>query len=246
MKPEHQHHKPVPPHRQRVMNKVLIAAVIVLIGVIAFILFRPLPTSPLPVPGGPPPPAGPPKLKRISGMVQGYKYNTHLDINAIQINTGPAGSITIEFRPHTAKAVMGVAGLNDPVEINYSSQPNDESVGYQLHRITNTRSKDSVDIDELPPPPRVPPDQSPENFVIKDPALITDQYGGIAAIKSKHQLFHFKPGQVDDISALIKTSRDLKLLAVLRDGQSGFVNAEQDKVYIVISITINNQTFLIR
>jgi hypothetical protein len=219
-----------------------------LLGIIGLMLLRPSLTGP-PLPGGPPgrpSPPGPEKMRVVRGTVEGFKTNTHLDVNAIQVKTSQAGVITIDFRPHTAKAVMGIAALHHTVEIQYSLRPDDESVGYQLHKITDIKTGNSVNVDELPPPPRVPPGQSAENFQVKDPQLITDQYGGIAAIRSGHLLFHFKPGQVDDISSLIKNSRELNMLAVSRDSQSGFVNAEGDRVYIVISITINNQTFLIR
>ena len=245
-RPEDQRRKPELPQQQRTLNRTLIVVVFLLAAIIGFLLLRPSHPGPLlPGPGHPPPPRLEQK-KTIQGIVQGYKYNTHLDINALSIKTSSEGIITVDFRPHTAKAVMDAAAVNDLVEVRYSLQPNDESVGYQLHQVRNLNNGSTINADELPPPPRVPPNQSAETFFIKNPVLITDQYGGIAAIRSNHSLFHFKPGQVDDISSLIKNSHELNLLAVPRGDQSGFVNVNNDKVYIVISITINDQTFLIR
>ncbi|PLW89926.1 MAG: hypothetical protein C0154_09085 [Mucilaginibacter sp.] len=59
-------------------------------------------------------------------------------------------------------------------------------------------------------------------------------------------MFHFKPEQVEDIQGLIKNGHNFKLLAVKREDEQGFVNIHHDMVYIVISITIDNKTFMIR
>jgi len=246
----------------------LLLLVIVLLGVILFIEIRPGPpggglrpgtafgpagspgTRESPGPPGPPRPPGsadfPGKTKSIVGVVRGFKYNPHLDINSIQVKADRAGSLTIDFRPHTARTVMGLAAVNDTVEVTYASLPNDEVVGYEMVDIKNERTGKEVVLDELPPPPDVPPNHSAEYFTIRSPELITDQYGGIVAIRSGHLLFHFKPGLVDDILPMIKTAREIGLSAVWRDDHFGFVNVNGDKVYVVLSVTIDNKTFLVR
>ena len=234
----------------------LLLLVIVLLGVILFIEVRPGPPGGGPKPGtaiGPPGPPGPPgsadfpgKGKTIVGVVRGFKCNPHFDINSIQVKTDRAGTLTIDFRPHTARTVMDLAALNDSVEVTYASHPNDEVVGYELAHIKNERTGKEVMLDELPPPPDVPPNHSAEYFTIRNPDLITDQYGGIVAIRSGHLLFHFKPGLVDDILPMIKTAREIGLSAVWRDDHFGFVNVNGDKVYVVLSVTIDNKTFLVR
>jgi len=174
-----------------------------------------------------------------------YKYNPHLDVNALQVNTINAGTIIIDFRPHTAKAVMGIGGLGQSVTVDYSMHPDDEAVGYQLKRIENNATGKSLVLENLPPPPDVP-DHAAQNFKVKNPQLITDQYGGIVALRKESLLFHFKPGLVDDIAPLIKESHSFGLMAVRRDDNLGFVNIHHDRVYIVISITLDNKTFLVR
>jgi hypothetical protein len=234
----------------------LVGLVIALLGVILFIGVRPGPPGGGPRPGdafAPPGPLEPPgaanvkgKTKTLSGVVVGFKYNPHFDYNAIQIRTGEAGILTIDFRPHTARQVIDLATVNDSVDIAYMTQPNDEVVGYVLVSIKNERTGKEVVLDELHPPPDIPPNHSAEYFSIRHPDLIIDQYGGIVAIRDGHLLFHFKPGLVDDILPLIKTAREVGLSAVWRDDHFGFVNVNGDKVYVVLSVTIDNKTFLVR
>lgn len=205
-------------------------------------------------PGGPPPlpPAGrgvaapPDKVKTAAGSVQGFGSNPHQDVNAIVIQIARSGVLTIDFRPHTAQAVIAVAAPGDSVVVEYSTNPNDEVVGYRLRRIKNIRNGKEAVLDALPPPPDIPPNHSAEYFTIHQPNLVLDHYGGIVAIKSGQLLFHFKPGLVDDILPIIKTSEALGLTAVWRDDHFGFVNVNRDKVYIVLSVTIGNKTFLVR
>jgi hypothetical protein len=229
--------------------------VIVLLGVILFLVLQQGPPGGGPRPGDglPPPPPGRPggvdfagKIKTARGLVTGFTSNPHLDYNAIQVKTAQAGMLTIEFRPHTAAPVMDVAKVNDSVEVNYIPHPSDEVVGYELVSIRHGRTGKELVMDELPPPPDVPPNHSAEFFTIRSPGLIMDKYGGIVAIRSGHSLFHFKPGLVDDILPLMKTAKEISLSAVWRDDNFGFVNVNHDKVYVVLSVTIDNKTFLVR
>ena len=230
-------------------NKGLITVIILLLIIILLLLFK----SPLPAPPGPPPPPplgrepgpGGEKLKSEEGLVTAYKYNVHLDINSIQLKTPESGTITIDFRPHTAKTVMGIGGLGQMVTVKFVTHPDNESVGYILKVIKNVKTGISANMDDLPPPPDVA-GQSTENFNLLNPMVITDTYGGIVALRKDNLLFHFKPGLVDDISALIKSSHQFTLQAVRRDDNLGFVNIKHDKIYIVLSITIDNKTFLVR
>jgi hypothetical protein len=234
----------------------LVALVIVLLGMIFFMMVRPgpplggrRPGEPIGPPGaqGPPGPAGlQGKTKTVQGLVLGFNYNPHLDYNAIRIKVDQAGTLTIDFRPHTARPVMDLATVSDSVEVTYIPHPNDEVVGYVLVSIKNDRTGKVLVLDDLPPPPDVPPNHTAEYFTIRNPALITDQYGGIVAIRNDHLLFHFKPGLVDDILPLIKSARSVGLSAVWRDDHFGFVNVNDDKVYVVLSVTIDNKTFLVR
>jgi hypothetical protein len=233
----------------------LLGLLIVLAGITYFVIVRHgspergIPGQTFGPPGPPPPPGSADfkaKTKTARGTVLGFKYNPHLDYNAVQIKADQAGLLTIDFRPHTAHAVMDLAAANDSVEVTYMSHPNDEVVGYELVSIKNQRTGKQLVLDDLPPPPDVPPDHSAEYYTIRNPNLITDQYGGIVAIRDEHLLFHFKPGLVDDILPLIKTAREVGLSAVWRGDQFGFVNVYHDKVYVVLSVTIDNKTFLVR
>ncbi|SDL40181.1 hypothetical protein [Siphonobacter aquaeclarae] len=238
---------PVKDRNQPAVTTLLIGCILVLLVIIAVLLVRMGPPGPPPGPPGPERgPATPEMLKTVTGKVNGFADNVHLDINRLQIEKAGQGMLTFEFRPHTASAVTGVAQAGDNVEIAYDTQPNDEAIVYRLHRITNLNTGQVVDVDQLPPPPRIPPGQRAEVFNISNPEVITDGYGGIAALKVPGRLFHFKPEQVEDIQALIKNARQCTLLAVNRSDDQGFVNSDRDKVYIVISITINNKTFTIR
>ncbi|EHQ27684.1 hypothetical protein [Mucilaginibacter paludis] len=232
-------------------TRTLIAVIILLLLVIIWLWVKP-PVPPLPAwrtPAPPPPQGpgmdGPQKQRTDSGVITAYRYNPHLDINAIQLKTKHAGTISIDFRPHTAKAVMSIGGLGQDVTVDYILHPNDEVVGYQLISIKNNRTGDSKVMEDLPPPPDVP-SHITRNFRIDNPLLITDEYGGIVALRKDSLLFHFKPGLVDNIAPLIKDSHTFGLMAVRRDDDLGFVNVRHDKVYIVVSVTIDNKTFLVR
>ena len=248
-------------------KNIAILIIVLLLAVIGYLLLHgPVTPPPPPVlqgPAGPdrPPPGGhkgrpdeapdpgpglPPALRTKRGLVMGYRHNAHLDINAIELRTKGDGDITVDFRPHTAKTVMQYAPVGDSVELTIDTHPNDEFIVYQLHRIKNLRTGQSADLTALPPPPDIPPGYTAENFTLQHPELLTDPYGGIDALRSGRLLFHFKPGLVEDISSLIKTAQTITLTAVRRSDQFGFVNTNQDKVYIVLSVTIDQKTFLVR
>lgn len=230
----------------------LFTVLLVLIGILLLIiLFLLIQTNrPGPLPGHQPFPPEPKhlkhELKSISGTVKGFVQNVHRDINGLKIETASRGALTFEFRPHTASAVLSAGHLEDSVQLEYFTQPNDESITYRLKKIKNLRSGEVTDIDNLPPPPRIPTNQTVQTFDLNAPEIVTDPYGGIAALRYEHKLFHFKPEQVEDIQSLIKLGRVFVLQAVRRGDDQGFVNADQNEVYIVISITIDNKTFMIR
>jgi len=228
-------------------HRPLLAVIIILLLVIIWLLIKP------PVPVLPKPPLhhngpkieGPHQQKVITGTVTGYKNNPHFDINALELKTEKAGLITIDFRPHTAAWVTKIGAIGEPVTVTYGLNPSDEVVGYQLIAIKNNRNGISQTLDDLPPPPDVP-GQRLEKFNLENPVLITDRYGGIVALRKNDLLFHFKPGLVDDIAQLIKVSNTFHLEAVRRRDDQGFININHNKVYIVLRITIDNKTFLVR
>lgn len=227
---------------------LLIVCIIALLAVIGLLLNRMNTVAPQgpPLPGPPveaPPPA---ELKTVRGIVKGYQHNVHLDINGIQLQKEGDGVLTFEFRPHTANAILSVAKTGDWVEIAYNTQPNDEEIVYRLHEIKQLHSGNRVNVDQLPPPPRIPPGQQAQLFQTQNPTVITDGYGGIAALQTTGKLFHFKPEQVEDIQSIIKNGHNFSLLAVKRSDDQGFINIHHDQVYIVISVTIDNKTFMIR
>ena len=228
-------------------NRSLVLVIIALLLVIVWLMVK----SPVPVLPRPPLREDLPKhekvqkLRTVTGIVTAYKNNPHLDINALELKTKTAGMMTIDFRPHTAEAVKKIGITGQLVTITYSLHPNDEIVGYQLMAIKNNKTGLSQVLENLPPPPDIP-DHETESFKLNKPLIITDQYGGIVALKQQQLLFHFKPGLVDNIAPLIKLSQQLNLVAVRRPDNLGFVNVNHDKVYIVLSITMDNKTFLVR
>ncbi len=220
--------------------------VVLLLLIICYLLVRLSPPAP-PLPPVPPSIQAPPppdELKKMSGVVVGYSHNVHLDINGLQLKTAKQGTLTFAFRPHTARAVTSVAAIKDTVEVYYSSLPNDEEIFYRLHKIKHARKR--VDVDHLPPPPRIPPGRYVQTFTLDRPVIVTDGYGGVAALQGEGKIFHFKPEQVEGIQALIKNGHSFTLQAVQRGEEQGFINSHHDDVYIVISITIDNKTFMIR
>ncbi|WP_378938077.1 hypothetical protein [Pedobacter sp. BG31] len=225
----------------------LLVVIILLLLVIIWLLVKP----PVPVIPQPPSHHHEPKTehatkqKVITGTVIRYKNNPHLDINALELKTEKAGLITIDFRPHTAAQVIKIGTIGEEIEATYALNPSDEVVGYQLLAIRNNRTGIGQVLDDLPPPPDVP-NQQIAKFNLEKPAIITDQYGGIVALRKNNLLFHFKPGLVDDIAYLIKESNTFNLEAVRRQNDQGFININHDKVYIVLRITIDNKTFLVR
>jgi len=229
------------------VKNILLIFLVLLLAVVGFLLLR-RPSTPPPPPNADirPVPGAPEDLKTRQGIVLGYKNNAHLDVNAIQLKTIKEGIITLDFRPHTARTVMDHAPVGDSVEIVTGSHPNDEYIIYQLHRIKNLRTREEADLDALPPPPDVPPNYTAENFTLDNSQLLTDPYGGIDGIRNGNLLFHFKPGLVDDIAGLIKSAKIITLSAVRRSEDFGFVNISHDKVYIVLSLTIDHKTFLVR
>lgn len=231
-------------------NKVLILVIVVLVIVILLLLFKsPLPAPPIPPPG---PPrvdrewvGKPGKMKNLKGTIQAYNSNPHLDVNSLQLKTTDGETTVVEFFPHTAQAVMQAAPIAAPVELAITTRPNDEAVVYRLVSIKNLNSGAEVVMRNLPPPPEVP-GYNIENFNLKNPDVVTNNNGNIVALRKGDLFFHFKPRAVDDISGLIKSYHDFSLQAVRRGDHLGFVNIKHDKVYIVLSITINNNTFLVR
>lgn len=237
--------KPVTKHT-KYNRSLLIVIVLLLLAIIWLLVKPPVPFLPAPPPpGGPHQRDGPDKERTVVGVVIGYEVNQHLDINGLQIKTQNAGVLTIDFRPHTAKTIMKIGPIGQPVTVKYNLHPNDETIGYQLKFIQNKRTGISQVLEDLPPPPDIPNHEN-ENFTLDDPQLITDGYRGIAAIRKGKMLFHFKPGLVDDIAPLIKSSHHFNLMAVRRNDNLGFVNINHDSVYIVLSITMDNKTFLVR
>lgn len=231
-------------------NNVLIVVIVALVLIILLLLFK----SPLPAPPGPPPAPPPPgreqgtelsKTKIQKGIILAYQCNAHYDVNALQLKTDDDGVIVVDFLPHTAQAVMQTAAVGNLVELEIGKRPDDEQVGYQLVSIRNIKSGAEFRGFNLPPPPDVP-NHITENFNIENPSVMTDKYGGIVALKKNDLLFHFKPGLVDDIAGLIKSANKFGIQAVKRDDNLGFVNIQHDKVYIVLSLTIDNKTFLVR
>ena len=230
-------------------NKVLIVVIVVLVLIILLLLFK----SPLPPPPGLPPPPNPErekglkvgKIKYQTGIVLAYQYNAHLDVNALQLKTADKGVLTVEFLPHTAQAVMQQGPVGAAVDLEITSRPNDEAVVYRLVSIKNRKNATKFIMQDLPPPPDVP-GHSIENFNLEKPDVIIDNYGGIVALRKGDLFFHFKPGLVDDISGLIKSAHRFGIQAVRRDDDLGFINVKHDKVYIVLSLTIDNKTFLVR
>lgn len=225
---------------------LLLVILLLLLVIIGLLVKPPVPPLPALLPSKDPHMhAGPEKVRSATGTVIAYKYNPHLDVNAVQIRTPTAGIITIEFRPHTAEATMEIGPVGQQVYVTYSLHPNDEVIGYQLVSIENKQSSSRQVLKDLPPPPDIPNHQT-RNFRLDRPILITDIYGGIVALRKGNMLFHFKPGLVDDIAPLIKSGHHFNLMAVRRNEGQGFVNVNHDQVYIVLSITVDDKTFLVR
>ena len=227
------------------VKNILLIVIILLLAGVGFLLLR-HPPAPPPEAGIHPPPGIPEDLKTREGLILGYQYNAHLDVNAIRLKTVKEGIITIDFPPHTARTVMDYAPVGDSIGIITSSHPNDESIVYQLHRIKNLRTRQEANLDALPPPPVIPPNYTAEDFTLNNPLMLTDPYGGLDGIRNGNLLFHFKPGLVDDIAGLIKSAKTITLSAVRRSEDFGFVNINHDQVYIVLSVTIDHKTFLVR
>lgn len=228
------------------LTRLLVTFIILLLCVIGYLLFRLNSQMPSPPPHKAPRPHKPREIKTIAGTVTGYACNVHLDINALTLKTASRGVLKFEFRPHTASAVSGAGPVGSEVQVDYAANPDDESITYRLARIKNPAAGKLVDVDDLPPPPRIPPGQQAQTYRVLSPVIITDGYGGIAGLQDKGKLFHFRPGQVEDIQPLIKNCRDFIIQAVKRGDDQGFVNINHDEVYIVISLTMDDKTFMIR
>lgn len=246
MDPENNKNAPIDSTHTK-YNRSLLSVIILLLVVIIWLLVKPpIPLLPgNPHNGGPHGNKGTDRERTSIGTVTAYKYNPHLDVNAVQINTQNSGVVTIDFRPHTAETIMKIGPIGQRVRITYSLHPNDEVIGYQLVVIKNELTGVSQVLKDLPPPPDIP-NHNIHNFKLDSPLLVADVYGGIVALRKGTQLFHFKPGLVDDIAPLIKSGHHFELTAVRRNENLGFVNINHDKVYIVLSITMDNKTFLVR
>src|ERR1700761_3569386 len=108
------------------VKNIFLISIIILLAAVGFLLLRRPPTPPPPPEAGMHPrPGAPENLKTRQGLVLGYQYNAHLDVNAIQLKTLKEGVITIDFRPHTAKTVMDHAAIGDSIEVVTGSHPND-------------------------------------------------------------------------------------------------------------------------
>src|ERR1700761_9096176 len=133
------------------VRNVIIAILVLLLAIAGYLLYRrPGPPPPRPDISLRTPPEQPDNLKNLNGVVVSYEHNAHLDVNAVRVKTATEGVIVIDFRPHTAKTVMEHAAIGDSVEVTTGSNPNDESIVYQLHRIENLRTREVADLDQLP------------------------------------------------------------------------------------------------
>lgn len=186
------------------------------------------------------------KLTMEQGVVLGFKSNSQLDIDALQLKTADAGELTIGFKPHAAAALMRVTAPGDTVEVGYHLQRDEGGISYRLRIVRNRRTGKEVAPDKLPAPPAIPPGRSAEYFLVRQPSFVLDEYGAVVGVRSGSKIFQLKPALVYGILPLLKNARQLGLSAVWRDDKFGFVNAEHDSVYIVLSITMDNKTFLVR
>lgn len=74
-------------------------------------------------------------------------------------------------------------------------------------------------------------------FTIQHPSLVTDGKGALLAVRNGRRLFEFKAGLADELLPLMKASNEIGVSAVERG---------HDTVYVVLSVTIDHKTYLVR
>lgn len=172
------------------------------------------------------------------GVIQGFTANAHLDINAVELRVPGGGVSELDFYPHNASAVIAEAGPGDSVRVTFTE--------HRLHSIRNLQSGREIAVEQWAIPMDIPPNRRAEYFTIQHPDLVINPEGNIVALRSGRRLFHFKAGSVDDLLPFFKNSSPLGLSAVWRDDHFGFVNIDHDTVYVALSVTADNKTFLVR
>ncbi|HTJ13655.1 MAG TPA: hypothetical protein VL547_16580 [Dinghuibacter sp.] len=181
---------------------------------------------------------GPEKTWTTVGVIKGFTANAHLDINAVELRV-PGGAVSeLDFYPHNASAVIAGAGPGDSVRVTFAE--------HRLHSLRNLQSGREIAVDQWATPMDIPPNRRAEYFTIQHPDIVLNPKGNIVALRSGRRLFHFKAGSVDDLRPFFKNSPQLGLSAVWRDDQFGFVNINHDTVYVVLSVTADSKTFLVR
>ena len=83
--------------------------------------------------------------------------------------------------------------------------------------------------------PALPKHPKAENFTIHHPLFVQGPGGAIVGIKTEGRLFELKPEFTYEIDPLMKAGKELAVSAV-----------GHDSLYIVLSVTIDHKTFLVR
>ena len=178
------------------------------------------------------------KIGSTVGVIHGFTANAHEDINALQLRAPGDSLLHLEFYPHDASRVIAEAAPGDSVLVTYA--------GKRLRRLRNLQSGREIAVDQWASPMDIPSNRRAEYFNVQQPDLVFNPEGNVVALRSGGRLFHFKAGSADDLLPFLKASPQLGLSAVWRDDHFGFVNIHHDTVYVVLSVTADNKTFLVR
>ena len=175
----------------------------------------------------------------ITGTIEAFKANKHGDIDSFEIED-KGKNIRINFPPHTAQAIQGIAKNGQDVKITYKEeQPKHDPKGdkkpkNKLESISSD-SADEIIIKSIKPA-KHSESETPASFEIKHFELLKGKKDELIGIKAENKLFHIHKDD-DNFAGKITPKARLVISAVKRE-DSGFINKDGDIVYHIKSINI--------
>lgn len=213
---------------------------------------HPLPPQP-PVPGmcpNPPQPPGVPPgtrkleaLTSLSGKLTAYEANDHYEYDAFVLQTAEK-NVSVKFPAHLAEQLMKAAAKGAQLTVNGTADWTPEGEVFHLYSV---KVGDKVITDT---PPAIA--ETPQADVLSDfKGVITglnhDRRGMVNGVIIDSKLFvAFPPQAVEQLMGSLKTGKSISGSSVQHARPTGVVTAQNMQVSQARTVTIDDQTYLVR